>query len=42
MTLLIGELGVRLGYFPRMNYRVLGEPWSMGQQDRVKDLIAQP
>jgi hypothetical protein len=40
MTLLSGELGLRLGYFPRMNYRLLGEPWSVGQEDRVKDLIA--
>src|SRR5262249_27102324 len=27
MTLLSGELGQRRGYFPRMNYRLLGEPW---------------
>jgi NADPH-dependent F420 reductase len=40
MTLLSGELGQRLGYFPRMNYRLLGEPWSIGQADRVKELIA--
>ena len=42
MTLLSGELGQRLGYFPRMNYRLLGEPWSVGRQDRVKELIASP
>jgi hypothetical protein len=40
MTLLSSELGQRLGYFPRMNYRLLGEPWSVGRQDRVKELIA--
>jgi NADPH-dependent F420 reductase len=34
MTLLSGELGQRLGYFPRMNYRLLGEPWSVGQLRR--------
>src|SRR5262245_27129908 len=40
MTLLSGALGQRLGYFPRMNYRLLGEPWSVGREDRVKELIA--
>ena len=40
MTLLSGELGQRLGYFPRMNYRLLGEPWTVGREDRVKELIA--
>jgi len=40
MTLLSGEMGQRLGYLPRMNYRLLGEPWSIGQEDRVKKLIA--
>jgi predicted dinucleotide-binding enzyme len=40
MTLLSGELGQRLGYFPRMNYRLLGEPWSVGRNDRLKELIA--
>jgi 8-hydroxy-5-deazaflavin:NADPH oxidoreductase len=40
MTLMSGELGQRLGYFPRMNYRLLGEPWSVGREDRVKHLIA--
>jgi predicted dinucleotide-binding enzyme len=39
MTLLSGELGQRLAYFPRMNYRLLGEPWSIGREDRVKELI---
>src|SRR3954447_7480695 len=40
MTLLSGEIGQRQGYFPRMNYRLLGEPWSVGREDRVKGLIA--
>src|SRR5262245_1588045 len=40
MTLLSGELGQRQGYFPRMNYRLLGEPWSAGRDDRLKELIA--
>lgn len=33
MTLFIAELGRRQGYFPRMNWRLLGEPWTMGQAD---------
>jgi 8-hydroxy-5-deazaflavin:NADPH oxidoreductase len=40
MTLLSGELGQRYGYFPRMNYKLLGEPWSLGQADRVAAAIA--
>lgn len=41
MTLLSGELGTRLGYFPRMNYTLLGEPWTPGQADTtVGPLIA--
>ena len=40
MTLFIAELGRREGYFPRMNWRVLGEPWTMGQADQVKHAIA--
>jgi 8-hydroxy-5-deazaflavin:NADPH oxidoreductase len=40
MTLLSGELGQRYGYFPRMNYKLLGEPWSVGQADRVAAAIA--
>ncbi|GAA0564946.1 NADPH-dependent F420 reductase [Actinomadura livida] len=42
MTLLSGELGTRLGYFPRMNYALLGERWQPGQADRVGGLIARP
>jgi 8-hydroxy-5-deazaflavin:NADPH oxidoreductase len=40
MTLLSGELGQRYGYFPRMNYKFLGEPWTIGQCDRLSHLIA--
>jgi 8-hydroxy-5-deazaflavin:NADPH oxidoreductase len=39
MTLFAAELGQRQGYFPRMNWRLLGEPWSVGKADRVKHLI---
>jgi 8-hydroxy-5-deazaflavin:NADPH oxidoreductase len=42
MTLLSGELGQRYGYFPRMNYKLLGEPWSVGQADRIAAAIALP
>jgi len=40
MTLFAAELGQRQGYFPRMNWRLLGEAWTAGKADRVKDLIA--
>jgi hypothetical protein len=40
MTLFSGELGLRYGYFPRMNYKLLGETWIPGQADQVKSLIA--
>jgi 8-hydroxy-5-deazaflavin:NADPH oxidoreductase len=40
MTLFIAEMGQREGFFPRMNWRLLGEPWTVGRADRVKDLIA--
>jgi 8-hydroxy-5-deazaflavin:NADPH oxidoreductase len=40
MTLLSGELGQRYGYFPRMNYKLLGEVWTMGQADRVAAIAA--
>jgi predicted dinucleotide-binding enzyme len=39
MTLFIAELGKRQGYFPRMNWRLLGESWRIGQADRFKELI---
>jgi predicted dinucleotide-binding enzyme len=40
MTLFAAELGQRQGYFPRMNWRFLGEPWSVGRMDMVGHLIA--
>lgn len=40
MTLFAAELGQRQGFFPRMNWRLLGEPWSVGKLDKVKHLIA--
>jgi len=40
MTLFSGELGQRYGYFPRMNWRLLGEPWTRGQADRLGPLAA--
>lgn len=42
MTLLMGELGRRYKYHPRMNWRMLGEPWTPGSADRdgVARLIA--
>jgi NADPH-dependent F420 reductase len=38
MTLLLGELGRRYEYHPRMNWRILGERWISGSAD--KDGIA--
>ena len=42
MTLLMGELGRRYGYHPRMNWRVLGERWTSGSADNdgIAALIA--
>lgn len=40
MTLFAAELGQKQGYFPRMNWRLLGEPWSVGRADKLKELIA--
>jgi hypothetical protein len=39
MTLFACELGQRRGYFPRMNWMFLGEPWELGRADRVGRLI---
>jgi len=39
MTLLSGELGQRYRFFPRMNYKSLGEPWSVGRADCVGTAI---
>ena len=42
MTLLLGELGKRYHYHPRMNWRVLGERWASGSADKdgIAELIA--
>src|SRR4030095_8428985 len=40
MTLFAAELGQRQGYFPRMNWRLLGEPWTPGKAGGVNPLIA--
>ncbi|GGO83657.1 NADPH-dependent F420 reductase [Nonomuraea cavernae] len=41
MTLLSGEVGSRHGFFPRMNYKLLGERWTPGQADQtIGPLIA--
>jgi len=40
MTLLAGELGQREGWFPRMNWRLLGAPWTPGARDSLGALIA--
>lgn len=39
MTLLSGELGQRYQYFPRMNYKLLGESWTPGKADRLATII---
>ena len=39
MTLLSGELGQRYHYFPRMNYKLLGENWTPGKADRLTTII---
>jgi len=38
MTLLSGELGQRYQFFPRMNYRLLGEEWTPGKADTLPKL----
>jgi NADPH-dependent F420 reductase len=40
MTLFLAGLGQRLGYFPRMNWRVMGEPWTPGQADDLREHLA--
>ena len=40
MTLLSGEMGQRYGFFPRMNYKLLGDPWQPGSADGIGSLIA--
>lgn len=39
MTLLSGELGQRYGFFPRMNYKLLGDEWKPGSADTIGQLI---
>ena len=39
MTLLAGELGQRMKFYPRMNWRLLGREWQPGSRDRVSALI---
>jgi len=40
MTLFSGELSQRLGYFPRSNWRLLGEAWEPGARDTLAALGA--
>jgi len=40
MTLLSGEMGQRYGFFPRMNYKLLGDLWQPGSADSIGSLIA--
>jgi len=40
MTLLSGEMGQRYGFFPRMNYKLLGDRWQPGSADAIGSLIA--
>jgi NADPH-dependent F420 reductase len=40
MTLLSGEMGQRYGFFPRMNYKLLGDQWQPGSADAIGSLIA--
>lgn len=40
MTLLSGEMGQRYGFFPRMNYKLLGDQWKQGSADIIGDMIA--
>ena len=40
MTLLSGEMGQRYGFFPRMNYKLLGDEWRPGSADAIGSLIA--
>jgi predicted dinucleotide-binding enzyme len=40
MTLFAAELGQSQGFFPRMNWRLLGRPWKAGQADMLRQIIA--
>ncbi|MBX7221017.1 MAG: NAD(P)-binding domain-containing protein [Blastocatellia bacterium] len=39
MTLLSGEIGQRMGFFPRMNYSLLGESWTVGKGNAGIDAL---
>lgn len=39
MTLFAGRLAAKYGYLPRVGWRLLGEPWTMGEKDAYKDII---
>lgn len=40
MTLLSAELGQRYHFFPRMNYKLLGEEWTPGQCDQLAAILS--
>lgn len=40
MTLFARELGANAGFLPRVGWRFLGEPWTLGEADPYKHLIA--
>ena len=39
MTLFAARLASSLGYLPRTGWRLLGEPWSPGEQDRYAAIV---
>lgn len=39
MTLFCGQLAERYGYLPRVGWRLLGEPWEAGKNDRYAPII---
>lgn len=39
MTLFSARLAARLGYLPRTGWRLLGEPWTPGEQDIFGDIV---
>lgn len=39
MTLLATELSLRYEFFPRVNWKFLGEKWEQGKKDRYKEII---
>src|SRR3546814_15974889 len=40
MTLFAGRLAARSGYLPRVGWRLLGEPWAMGEMDAYNQILA--